>query len=274
MDTKDNVRNAILSLIKSSPIKLTYQQIAENPTIRKLIYESRLASGQDPKRYDIYWREVKRRLHSSPVKIVPHVITTIKPKIPQQKKQPWEMTKQEWLDINIIPASQTKRKKQIGNLTLKEWKLREHENYVEQAIIDKNPVPERVLLEYPNLLNKSKTFYPEQEAKETERIKMEKEHERTFGNQHLDEELAAIYPWFEKPEDYYDMDSISPFDLSPEEEEFNDLFAEAVFKGAINTDPAPNKLIDPEAIYYRWQALFNHNPDKTIKSLKDLIKNV
>lgn len=113
--------------------------------------------------------------------------------------------------------------------------------------------------------------YSERDKEEDIRIKTEQEHERTFGDQHLDEKLAAIFPWNEELEDYYNPYP-NPSEMSPEEEEFNDLFAEAVFKGAINTEPAPNKLTNPEAIYYRWQALFNHNPDKTIKTLQELIK--
>lgn len=86
--------------------------------------------------------------------------------------------------------------------------------------------------------------------------------------------------------DYYDTGKLTKYDfdelryssysepnlLSPEEEEFHDLFAEAVFIGVINTDPAPNKITDPETVRYRWWSAFNQRPDETIKKLKDLIK--
>lgn len=70
------------------------------------------------------------------------------------EKEPWQMVKQEWLDTNLSKEGQQSKKKKIGNRTLKEWKLGEHRNYVEQAIRDHKPVPEKVLAEYPELTKK------------------------------------------------------------------------------------------------------------------------
>ncbi len=108
-----------------------------------------------------------------------------------------------------------------------------------------------------------------------ERLEWEFKHEKKWGNQDYDEIFNAIFPWFEQIQDYYDSNSLTSddydnstssylFEITPEEEEFNDLIAEMIFSDKIND-------IDE---YYRWQRLFNYNINNTINKLKELCKKV
>lgn len=130
-----------------------------------------------------------------------------------------------------------------------------------------------IQLSEPRLISDPRFKYidPEFEKSEDERLKEESEHE-------IDNDSIDYYDTGKLKSEDLDELRYSPFPepnlTSPEEEEFNDLFAEAVFKGAINTDPAPNKLTDPVEIRYRWWSAFNRNPDETIKKLRNLIDAV
>jgi hypothetical protein len=66
-------------------------------------------------------------------------------------KEPWQMSRDEWLRSQVTDQGLRSRKKQVGNLTLKEWKTREHESRVRQAVREGKPVPPEVLADYPDL---------------------------------------------------------------------------------------------------------------------------
>jgi len=66
-------------------------------------------------------------------------------------KEQWQMTQQEFLDSMLSSAGQRKTKKAIGNLTLKQWREREHAQKVGQAFSEGKPVPAEVLADYPEL---------------------------------------------------------------------------------------------------------------------------
>jgi len=104
----------------------------------------------------------------------------------------------------------------------------------------------------------------ETDEAEAERMRIEAEHEQPFA----DEELNFIYPWCEDIciYRYPEMGDVTPNLVTPDEEEFNDLFAEAVFTGAISIEPA-----DGGTIRNQWLSRFNKDADKAIKELKELI---
>lgn len=165
---------------------------------------------------------------------------------------------------NLIQAKKEKNKAWIANS--------EHDIKTRQEYIDNFEKEKEILLakREPPLISdpKRKSYDPKFEESEAERMKEEarREPEGDYA-------------------DYYDTGKLTKYDvddfryspspegmLSPEEEDFNDLFAEAVFTGAINTEPGYNKLTNPEQIKWRWQSAFYKDPEKTIKQLEDLIK--
>ncbi len=108
-----------------------------------------------------------------------------------------------------------------------------------------------------------------------EQLEWEFEHEKKWGNQDYGDILNFIFPWFEQIKDYYDSNSLTVndyddstssylFEITPDEEEFNDLIAEMIFNNKINNEDE----------YYKWQRLFNHDVYNTINKLKKLCKKV
>ena len=124
-----------------------------------------------------------------------------------EKKEPWQMIKQEWLDENLVESGQVSRKKQIGNLTLKQWKLNEHRNYVEQAIIDGKPIPERVLKEYPELtIKKEKIPTTATQPEDKGEIRAYKNYGLVWTGDTSREDVTSI--------DYYRVEKNPPKDVS------------------------------------------------------------
>jgi len=66
--------------------------------------------------------------------------------------EPWRLTRGEYLRTVLTPKGLRSRKKKIGNLTLKQWHAQQHEGHVGQAVMDRKPVPEEVLADYPGVL--------------------------------------------------------------------------------------------------------------------------
>lgn len=124
-----------------------------------------------------------------------------------ERREPWQMTKQEWLDENLIKSGQESRKKHVGNLTLKQWKLNEHKGYVGQAIRDGKPVPERVLNEYPELIiTKKETPVPVTKPKDNGEERAYKNYGLVWDGDTSRQDVTSI--------DYYRVEPNPPKDVS------------------------------------------------------------
>lgn len=67
-------------------------------------------------------------------------------------KESWQMTKEEYLKHTVTPEGLASKKKQVGNLTLRQYHEQEHEKAVGGALYDGLSVPKRVRDQYPHMV--------------------------------------------------------------------------------------------------------------------------
>jgi predicted ABC-type ATPase/predicted GNAT family acetyltransferase len=68
------------------------------------------------------------------------------------EKEPWQMTKDEYVKQQLPnEEARTRRKKEVGNLTLKQYHEQQHQRAVGGAVHDGKSVPDEVLADYPGL---------------------------------------------------------------------------------------------------------------------------